>query len=237
MDLVRPDRRRTMRSSRRSRRRRSFFAPGYRWARSCRSARRRWRWSTPWSRHSPRSCWPNSPLIPAGVAILSLVLFAYSIAGTRKIIATGRKRLELEAQARKALHFVDEFENSGRGWFWETNSLGTLSYVSRAARRGFPVRAGGAARPPVHRPAVGRQPLGRRHRGAQDARLPPVRALPLLRRGRPPGERAGRPLVAVGQSDLRRPRPLPRLPRDRHRPHRAAPLRAGDYPPRPVRTR
>ena len=72
----------------------------------------------------------NSPLIPAGVAILSLVLIAYSVAGTRKIIATGRIRLRLEAQARKALHFVDEFENSGRGWFWETDSFGTLSYVS-----------------------------------------------------------------------------------------------------------
>ena len=73
----------------------------------------------------------NSPLIPSGVAILSLMLVAYSIAGTRKIIATGRIRLKLEAQARKSLHFVDESENSGRGWFWETDSFGTLSYVSR----------------------------------------------------------------------------------------------------------
>jgi diguanylate cyclase (GGDEF)-like protein len=73
----------------------------------------------------------NSPLIPSGVAILSLMLVAYSIAGTRKIIATGRIRLKLEALARKSLHFVDEFENSGRGWFWETDSFGTLSYVSK----------------------------------------------------------------------------------------------------------
>src|SRR5438067_1332002 len=34
-------------------------------------------------------------------------------------------------QAKKALNIIDEFENSGRGWFWETDSLGTLSYVSR----------------------------------------------------------------------------------------------------------
>jgi diguanylate cyclase (GGDEF)-like protein len=73
----------------------------------------------------------GSPIIAFGVAILSLALLGYSIAGTRQIIATGRIRLSLEAQARKALHFVDEFENSGRGWFWETDSLGTLSYVSR----------------------------------------------------------------------------------------------------------
>src|SRR4051794_16916854 len=56
-----------------------------------------------------------SPLVPAGVTILSLVLFAYSIAGARSFIATGRKRLALEAQARKAQHFVAEFESSGRG--------------------------------------------------------------------------------------------------------------------------
>jgi diguanylate cyclase (GGDEF)-like protein len=73
----------------------------------------------------------NSPLIPVGVEILSLVLVAYSIAGTRKILVTGRVRLRLDALARKALRFIDEFENSGRGWFWETNPEGTLSYVSR----------------------------------------------------------------------------------------------------------
>src|SRR5690242_7766416 len=79
----------------------------------------------------------GSPLVPAGVALLSLVLFAYSIAGARGFIATGRKRLRLEAQARKAQHFVDEFENTGRGWFWETDSLGTLSYVSRQLAEDF----------------------------------------------------------------------------------------------------
>ena len=46
-------------------------------------------------------------------------------------LSNARARLRLEAQARKALQFVDEFENSGRGWFWETNNLGTLSYVSQ----------------------------------------------------------------------------------------------------------
>ncbi|HVH37962.1 MAG TPA: EAL domain-containing protein [Sphingomicrobium sp.] len=73
----------------------------------------------------------TSPLIPLGMEILSLVLVAYSVAGTRKIIATGRERLKLDELARKALRFIDEFENSGRGWFWETNFEGTLSYVSQ----------------------------------------------------------------------------------------------------------
>ena len=72
----------------------------------------------------------SSPLVPLGVALLSMVLFAYSVAAAQSFIATGRKRLRLEAQARKAQHFVDEFESSGRGWFWETDYTGTLSYVS-----------------------------------------------------------------------------------------------------------
>ncbi|MFL6744320.1 MAG: EAL domain-containing protein [Sphingomicrobium sp.] len=73
----------------------------------------------------------NSQLVPIGVEIIGLVLVAYSVAGTRKILVAGRTRLQLDALARKALRFIDEFENSGRGWFWETNAEGTLSYVSR----------------------------------------------------------------------------------------------------------
>jgi diguanylate cyclase (GGDEF)-like protein len=72
-----------------------------------------------------------SPLVPIGVAILTFFLVAYSIAAARTNIAAGRRRLSLDAEARKALTFVDEFENSGRGWFWETNPEGTLSYVSQ----------------------------------------------------------------------------------------------------------
>jgi diguanylate cyclase (GGDEF)-like protein len=72
-----------------------------------------------------------SPVIPVGVATLSFFLVAYSVAATRTNIAAGRRRLNLDAEARKALTFVDEFENSGRGWFWETNAEGTLSYVSQ----------------------------------------------------------------------------------------------------------
>ena len=79
----------------------------------------------------------GSPLVPAGVAILSLVLFAYSIAGAQSFLVTGRRRLRLEAQARKAQHFVDEIENSGRGWFWETHYVGMLSYVSRQLAEDF----------------------------------------------------------------------------------------------------
>ena len=70
-------------------------------------------------------------LVAGGIVLLCLMLLAYSVADARSVIATGRKRLELDSEARKALRFVDEFENSGRGWFWETNAEGTLSYVSQ----------------------------------------------------------------------------------------------------------
>ena len=79
----------------------------------------------------------NTRLVAVGVEIISLVLVAYSVAGTRTIIATGRERLKLDALARKSLQFIDEFENSGRGWFWETNAQGTLSYVSRQLAEDF----------------------------------------------------------------------------------------------------
>ncbi|MCY7397561.1 MAG: EAL domain-containing protein [Sphingomonas bacterium] len=67
----------------------------------------------------------------AGIAALTLVLIAYSVATARTMIADSRERLALDQAARKALHFVSEFEASGRGWFWETNHQGTLSYVSQ----------------------------------------------------------------------------------------------------------
>jgi diguanylate cyclase (GGDEF)-like protein len=64
-------------------------------------------------------------------------MIVYSAAITQKSLFEGRRRLALEWQAKKALNFVDEFENSGRGWFWETDSLGTLSYVSRQLAEDF----------------------------------------------------------------------------------------------------
>ena len=73
----------------------------------------------------------DTAIIPIGVTVLSLLTVAYSVSCAQSIIAAGRKRLRVEAYARKAQCFVDEFENTGRGWFWETNAEGTLSYVSQ----------------------------------------------------------------------------------------------------------
>ncbi|MDQ3079465.1 MAG: EAL domain-containing protein [Pseudomonadota bacterium] len=73
----------------------------------------------------------TSPALAVGIAALTLLLVVYSVATARTMIASSRERLALDQQARKALHFVSEFEASGRGWFWETNHQGTLSYVSQ----------------------------------------------------------------------------------------------------------
>jgi len=79
---------------------------------------------------------------PSGVVTfvvdaLAVVMVVYSVAVTQESVAAGRRRLAVEWQAKKALNFVDEFENSGRGWFWETDSLGTLSYVSQQLAEDF----------------------------------------------------------------------------------------------------
>ena len=73
----------------------------------------------------------GSPALILGIAALSFMMVAYSVAGARTMIFGARERLDLDSEARKALRFVIEFENSGRGWFWETNAQGTLSYVSQ----------------------------------------------------------------------------------------------------------
>jgi diguanylate cyclase (GGDEF)-like protein len=73
----------------------------------------------------------RSPVLTFSVNALAFSMVVYSTAVTQRAIAGGRRRLAVEWQAKKALNFVDEFENTGRGWFWETDSLGTLSYVSR----------------------------------------------------------------------------------------------------------
>ena len=73
----------------------------------------------------------SNPDASFAIEWMSVLMIAYSVLITQKSLFGGRTRLALESQAKKALNFVDEFENTGRGWFWETDSLGTLSYVSR----------------------------------------------------------------------------------------------------------
>jgi diguanylate cyclase (GGDEF)-like protein len=66
----------------------------------------------------------------AGGVSLSLLLLSFVRSG--QAIVGGYRRLGAEWQAEKARRFVAEFEQSGRGWFWETNADGDLTYVSDA---------------------------------------------------------------------------------------------------------
>jgi diguanylate cyclase (GGDEF)-like protein len=79
----------------------------------------------------------RTPEITFAIDALAVLMVGYSVLITQKTLFAGRTRLALEWQAKKALNFVDEFENSGRGWFWETDSLGTLSYVSNQLAEDF----------------------------------------------------------------------------------------------------
>ena len=63
----------------------------------------------------------SNPQISFAVDAMAGLMVVYSVAITEKSLFAGRGRLALEWQAKKALNFVDEFENSGRGWFWETD--------------------------------------------------------------------------------------------------------------------
>ncbi|HEX8263133.1 MAG TPA: sensor domain-containing diguanylate cyclase, partial [Allosphingosinicella sp.] len=71
----------------------------------------------------------DEPLVPIGAAIGALLL-SLCVSRSRHLLFAARQRLALEWQAEKARRFVADFEASGRGWFWETNADGALTYVS-----------------------------------------------------------------------------------------------------------
>jgi diguanylate cyclase (GGDEF)-like protein/PAS domain S-box-containing protein len=71
----------------------------------------------------------KEPVVAIGGAF-SLFLLCLGVARSRHFLFAARQRLSLEWQAAKARRFVADFEASGRGWFWETNADGALTYVS-----------------------------------------------------------------------------------------------------------
>jgi diguanylate cyclase (GGDEF)-like protein len=68
-------------------------------------------------------------LLTVGAAA-GLFLSLVSISRAREAIAAARHALGLEAEAKKARRFVTDYEESGRGWFWETDAEGALTYAS-----------------------------------------------------------------------------------------------------------
>ena len=73
--------------------------------------------------------YPN-PMLLGTVAALGACFGLFSLYSARDAVLSSNRRLATEWQAEKARRFVSEFEQSGRGWFWETNADGALSYVS-----------------------------------------------------------------------------------------------------------
>jgi diguanylate cyclase (GGDEF)-like protein/PAS domain S-box-containing protein len=64
---------------------------------------------------------------------------AAGVANIRNLLRTGRgdhsAEDETRPQAQRAEALIEEFENSEKGWFWETTRDGTLSYISDSVAR------------------------------------------------------------------------------------------------------
>ena len=68
------------------------------------------------------------PTLVATLLALCLVSLSFRRAGADA--AQLRRRIEADWAAQRASRFIEEFEQAGRGWFWETTGRGALSYVS-----------------------------------------------------------------------------------------------------------
>jgi diguanylate cyclase (GGDEF)-like protein len=68
-----------------------------------------------------------------GITGAAGVLIAFlSLSRARGSIASGRRRRAEARQSEKARRFVAEYEESGRGWFWETDAAGRITYLTSA---------------------------------------------------------------------------------------------------------
>jgi diguanylate cyclase (GGDEF)-like protein len=76
----------------------------------------------------------RSPLAAVATAAL-LCLALLSVSRARDLIGAARTRLAAEWEARQARRFIDEYEQSGRGWFWETNAEAAVTYLSPTLER------------------------------------------------------------------------------------------------------
>jgi diguanylate cyclase (GGDEF)-like protein len=73
----------------------------------------------------------SQDMITAGATLLlSILLVRLSLKRSADRIAHLRRRAIMDWNAQRAARFIEEFEQAGRGWFWETTARGALSYVS-----------------------------------------------------------------------------------------------------------
>ena len=75
------------------------------------------------------------PMLALAATAVALLLLALSLSQGRRRGAAEAERDAADAAAHKARRFVEEFEASGRGWFWETDADGALTYVSAELAR------------------------------------------------------------------------------------------------------
>ncbi|HYI48769.1 MAG TPA: EAL domain-containing protein [Allosphingosinicella sp.] len=66
----------------------------------------------------------------AATALLSVLLVWLSLKSSSDRIVQLQRRLVIDWHGQRAARFIEEFEQAGRGWFWETTARGNLSYVS-----------------------------------------------------------------------------------------------------------
>ena len=66
----------------------------------------------------------------AAAFCLALIFLRLSFQRAENNLELLRHRLESEWNAQRASRFIEEFEQAGHGWFWETNARGALTYVS-----------------------------------------------------------------------------------------------------------
>jgi diguanylate cyclase (GGDEF)-like protein len=72
----------------------------------------------------------HDPLAAAASVLLSLFLVRLSLKRAADRHAQLKRRIVIDWNAQRATRFIEEFEQAGRGWFWETTARGALSYVS-----------------------------------------------------------------------------------------------------------
>ena len=72
----------------------------------------------------------HDPLGAAVTLLLSVLLVRLSLRRSADHLAQLRRRTVMDWHAQRAARFIEEFEQAGRGWFWETTARGALSYVS-----------------------------------------------------------------------------------------------------------
>jgi diguanylate cyclase (GGDEF)-like protein len=72
----------------------------------------------------------DDPLSAGATLLASILLVRLSLKRSEDRLAQLKRRIVIDWNAQRATRFIEEFEQAGRGWFWETSARGALSYVS-----------------------------------------------------------------------------------------------------------